>query len=216
MQKPDLIKTYSPLEERINIVSHALGAVLSVVALLMLIQHPGLAGNPKATVSFVVFGLSLMTLYIASTVYHASKQPVRRARLRVVDHAAIYVLIAGTYTPFTIITLNSMLGWTILCIAWGLALTGSILKIRFTGRYVLLSTLMYVAMGWLIVFAIKPLVANLDANGLRWLIVGGLSYTVGAIIYAIRRIPFNHAIFHVFILVGSICHFIAVYYYLLP
>jgi len=216
MQADKLIKTYSPLEERINIGSHALGAMLSIIALVLLVQHPGLHGDLKASISFIVFGLSLITLYLASTFYHGSKQPLRRARLRVIDHSAIYVLIAGTYTPFTVITLNSITGWTILCVAWGLALAGSVLKIRYTGRYTILSTSMYVAMGWLIIFAIKPLRENLSTNGQFWLVLGGLSYTVGAIIYSIRRIPLNHAIFHVFILIGSICHFIAVYFYLLP
>ena len=216
MQTNKLIKTYSPLEERINIGSHALGAILSIIALLLLVQHRGLDGDLKASISFIVFGLSLITLYLASTFYHASKQPIRRARLRVIDHAAIYVLIAGTYTPFTVITLNSTTGWTILCVAWGLALAGSILKIRYTGRYTILSTSMYVAMGWLIIFAIQPLRESLPASGQFWLALGGLSYTMGAIIYSIRHIPLNHAIFHVFILIGSICHFIAVYFYVLP
>lgn len=215
MQTDKLIKTYSLFEERINIGSHAIGAVLSIVALILLVRHPALDGDLKTGISFVVFGLSLITLYLASTFYHASQKPLRRARLRVIDHAAIYILIAGTYTPFTVITLNSKTGWVILCVAWGLALAGSILKIRYTGRYTVLSTSMYVVMGWLIIFAIQPLRENLDIDGQFWLLLGGLSYTVGAIIYSIRKIPLNHAIFHLFILIGSICHFIAVYFYVL-
>lgn len=210
------IKTYSQFEERINVGSHAIGAILSVIALVLLVQHPALDGDLKARVSFVVFGLSLIILYLASTFYHASRTPIRRARLRVIDHAAIYVLIAGTYTPFTIITLNSTSGWAIFCVAWGLAVTGSILKIRYTGQYAVLSTLMYVVMGWLILFAIQPLRENLNPNGQFWLTLGGVSYSIGAITYSIRQIPLNHAIFHVFILIGSICHFIAVYFYVLP
>jgi len=215
METDPRIKTYSPLAERINIASHALGLMLSLVALLLLLRHPDIEGQFKATVSFGVFGLSLVVLYLASTIYHASTTPAIRIRMRVVDHAVIYVLIAGTYTPFTLITLHSTLGRSLFFISWGLALSGIALKLFFTGRFKVLSTIMYVVMGWLIVFAIKPLMANLSEEGVFWLVLGGLSYTLGAVIYAIKSIKFNHAIFHVFVLSGSICHFISVYFYLL-
>jgi len=209
-------KTYSKLEESINVGSHAIGVVLSVVALIALSLHPAFFSNLKTTLSFTVFGLSLICLYLASTFYHASRDPRRRARLRVIDHAAIYVLIAGTYTPFTLITLNSTLGWVLFGISWGLALVGVVLKLRYTGQYSKLSTAMYLIMGWLIIFAITPLRENLDPNGMFWLVLGGIAYSVGAIIYGIRKIPMNHAIFHLFILIGSASHFVAVYFYILP
>lgn len=211
-----MIKTYSPAEERINVGSHALGLVLSLLASILLLQHPMLENQLKASISFGIFGLSLITLYLASTIYHSSKAPAFRARMRVLDHAAIYVLIAGTYTPYTLLTLDSELGWRLFYISWGMALSGVVLKLFFTGRFRLVSTLMYVVMGWLIVFAIDPLTDNLNSQGLFWLVLGGLCYTLGAVIYGIKAIQFNHAIFHVFVLLGSVCHFISVYFYVLP
>ncbi len=210
------VEHYCVIEEKINISSHALGFVLSVVAMVLLVRHAQMYGNIWHIVSFAIFGISLITLYAASTVYHSAKNPVFRNRLRVLDHAAIYILIAGTYTPFTLITLGGFTGWLIFSISWGMALVGIILKIFFTGRYDLLSTLMYVFMGWIIVFALDPLVDNLSADGLFWLVAGGLAYTLGAVLYSIKAIKFNHAIFHVFVLMGSACHFVAVYFYVLP
>ena len=128
----------------------------------------------------------------------------------------IYVLIAGTYTPFTLVTLHGTIGWMIFSAAWLMAIIGIILKLFFTGRYGLISTIMYIFMGWMIIFVIKPLVNNLAVSGLQWLIAGGIAYTVGAVLYGIKQIKFNHAIFHVFVLVGAMCHFITVYSYILP
>jgi len=207
---------YSPAEEKFNITSHAFGFVLSVVALVLLVRHASLYGNAWHIVSFGVFGISLITLYAASTVYHSAKKPVVRNRLRIVDHATIYILIAGTYTPFTLITLGGFEGWAIFAASWGMAVVGIILKIFFTGKYDLISTLMYVFMGWIIVFAIEPLIHNLSSEGLFWLVTGGVAYTLGAVLYSIKKIKFNHAIFHVFVLIGSACHFISVYFYVLP
>ena len=216
MKDTQTAKFYSPLEERINITSHAVGLALSIVATVLLVRHASLFGNAWHVVSFSIFGASLMALYSASTAYHSTKDPLLRNRLRVIDHATIYVLIAGTYTPFTLVTLNGTVGWVIFGVSWGMALSGIILKLFFTGKYNLVSTLMYVLMGWIIVFAIKPLVTNLSSEGLFWLIAGGLAYTFGAIIYSIKKIKFNHAIFHLFVLMGSACHFVSVYFYVLP
>ena len=210
------IAFYSPLEERINIASHAAGFILSVVALLMLVRQASMFGDVWHIVSFSVFGASLLILYAVSTIYHSTKDPGLRNTLRVVDHAAIYILIAGTYTPFTLITLGGVAGWSIFGVSWGMAFIGITLKIFFTGKYEVISTLMYVFMGWIIVFAIEPLVENLSSDGLFWLFAGGVSYTVGAILYSIDKVKFNHAIFHVFVLVGSFCHFVSVYFYVLP
>ena len=166
--------------------------------------------------SFSIFGASLVVLFAASTIYHSAKKPELRARLRIVDHASIYVLIAGTYTPFTLITLNGMAGWIIFSASWAMALTGIVLKLFFTGRFDLISTLVYVFMGWIIVFDLESLINKLSSGGLFWLVAGGLAYTVGAILYSIKKIKFNHAIFHVFVLLGAFCHFVAVYFYILP
>jgi len=209
-------KFYSPLEERINIFSHAAGLLLSMVAVVLLVTRASSYGNAWHIVSVAIFGASLIALYAASTTYHSATRAELRARLRVIDHATIYILIAGTYTPFTLITLTGPVGWTIFAASWGMAISGITLKLFFTGRFNLVSTLMYVFMGWIIIFAVKPLIANLSTAGLSWLVAGGLSYTIGAIIYSIKKVPLNHAIFHLFVLAGSICHFVAVYFYVLP
>lgn len=210
------ITYYSPKEEKFNVISHAIGLILSIVALVLLVVFASLEGSAWHIVSFSIYGASLIVLYAASTFYHNSKTPKLRYRLNIFDHASIYVLIAGTYTPFTLVVLNGWVGWTIFGLSWGLALTGVILKLFFIGKYDKISTIAYVLMGWLIVFAIKPLVQNLPIEGLMWLLGGGISYTVGAILYSFRKIKYNHAIFHVFVLLGSFCHFIAVFFYVLP
>jgi hemolysin III len=214
VSKAQDMKTYSALEERINIGSHAVGLVLSVFALIALLIRAFEYSDRAYLFSFSLFGLSLIALYAASTAYHAARAPLRRQRLRIIDHAAIYVLIAGTYTPFTLITLaGTTEGWVIFFLTWLMALCGIILKLFFTGRYTFISTAMYVLMGWIIVFAINPLLDTLPALGLEWLIAGGLAYTVGALVYAMKQIKYNHAIFHIFILMGSTCHFIAIYFF---
>ena len=210
------LKYYSPIEEKINIISHAVGFILSIIALVLLVRHATRHGDVWHIVSFSIFGASLIILYAASSFYHSAKKSELRNRLNIIDHASIYVLIAGTYTPFTLVTLKGTIGWVIFGISWGLALTGIILKLFFTGKYNLMSTIMYVLMGWVIVFAIKPLMNNLPLAGLLWLVACGISYTIGAILYGIKKIKFNHAIFHMFVLMGSFCHFMSVYFYVLP
>jgi hemolysin III len=210
------VKFYSPAEERINIASHALGLVLSLIGLVLLVVHANAQGNILHVASCAIFGTSLVMLYATSTIYHSARTPAFRHRLRVVDHAVIYVLIAGSYTPITLITMGGATGWLMFGITWGMAFTGIILKLFFTGRFTLLSTFMYVFMGWIIVFAIEPLIDNLPTKGLIWLLSGGIAYTLGAVLYAIKKIKFNHAIFHIFVLLGSACHFITVYFYVLP
>jgi hemolysin III len=207
---------YSVAEELINIYSHAVGALFSIVALVFLILRALQETGFQPIISFTVFGFSLILLYVTSTLYHRCKNPAQRKKLRVFDHVTIFILIAGTYTPFALITLEGWVGWVIFGFSWGLALTGTVLKLFYTGQYKILSTLMYVFMGWLVIFAIKPLIEKLPTAGLFWLLGGGLSYSLGAVLYSIRKIPFNHAIFHCFVLLGSICHFMSVYYYVLP
>jgi len=211
----DTTNHYSPLEEKTNIISHAIGLALSVVGTLLMLFRASGSGDILHIIGAGIFGASLIALYAASTLYHSAKDPKARARLRINDHATIYLLIAGTYTPFTLITLKGWIGWTVFGVSWGMAACGVVLKLFFTGRYNVLSTLMYVFMGWIIIFAIKPLVNSFSADGIFWLIAGGLAYTTGAVIYSIKKIPFNHAIFHMFVLLGSFCHFISVYVYVL-
>lgn len=207
---------YDPVEEKWNVRSHALGLILSVVALVLLVVFASKEGSVKHIVSFSIYGASLILLYSASTFYHYTQSPRLRHKLNIFDHAAIYVLIAGTYTPFTLVVLKGWVGWTIFGVSWGLAIVGIVFKLFFTGRFDKLSTAAYVLMGWLIVFAIKPLVNNLPFEGLMWLLGGGISYTLGAILYSIKKIKYNHAIFHIFVLLGSFCHFMAVFFYVLP
>ena len=216
MNKTETVKFYSPLEEKINILSHGVGGLLGVVALILLVMRANEFGGFWPMFSFCIFGVSLIVLYAASTIYHGAQEPRKRSRLRIMDHAAIYVLIAGTYTPFSLVTLQGPTGWAIFYTAWGIALAGIILKLFFTGRFNVLSTIMYVFMGWIIVFAIKPLINNLSSEGLVWLMAGGAAYTLGAMLYSIKKIPLNHAIFHMFVLIGSFCHFMAVYFYVVP
>ncbi len=209
-------KYYPPKEERLNIISHGVGFILSIFALILLVIKASSLGEMEYLISVSIFGASMVLLYAASTFYHSAKATRLRIRLNIIDHAAIYILIAGTYTPFALVTLEGTTGITILWIVWLLALAGVILKLFFTGKYNLISTIMYVAMGWLIIFAINPLMQNLSTEGLWWLFGGGISYTIGAILFMQKKLPYNHAIFHIFVLLGTFAHFISIYFYLIP
>ncbi|KIA88465.1 PAQR family membrane homeostasis protein TrhA [Kaistella jeonii] len=215
-EKQYIVHTYSALEEKLNVWSHFIGLLMSVVAMVLLIFRAIDLENIWAMISFPVFGLSMVVLYSASTLYHYSKSPKIRYRMNIVDHAAIYVLIAGSYTPFVLVSLNGAEGYTIFSIVWSIAFVGIIFKIFFTGRFNILSTVLYVAMGWLIIFSFKSLLQQLDFNGIIWLISGGVAYTLGAILYSIDKLKLNHAIFHLFVLLGTFCHFISVYFYVVP
>ena len=213
MDKKTNIQFYSPTEEKLNIWSHAFGIFLSIIALVLLIIKAVQQDNIWMMISFPIFGVSLILLYLASTLYHASKEPQKRFKLKVFDHAAIYVLIAGSYTPFTLVSLNGETGWLIFSMVWVMAFTGIMLKLFFTGKFKIVSTAMYVLMGWLIVFYFQELTAHLHEKGVFYLILGGVLYTIGAILYSIKKIKFNHAIFHFFVLAGSFCHFLSIYLY---
>ena len=213
MDKKTNIQFYSPTEEKLNIWSHAFGIFWSIIALVLLIIKAVQQHNIWMMISFPIFGVSLILLYLASTLYHASKEPQKRFKLKVFDHAAIYVLIAGSYTPFTLVSLNGETGWLIFSMVWVMAFTGIILKLFFTGRFKVISTAMYVLMGWLIIFYFQDLTAHLHEKGVFYLILGGVLYTIGAILYSIKKIKFNHAIFHFFVLAGSFCHFLSIYLY---
>ena len=213
-QQKIITQQYSNLEEKLNVWSHACGIFLSIIAWVLLMTKAIEKGNIWMMISFPIFGISLILLYLASTLYHSAKDPSKRFKLKIFDHAAIYVLIAGSYTPFTLVSLNGETGWFIFSIVWILAFTGIILKLFFTGRFKVLSTAMYVLMGWLIIFYFKELTANLHSDGVFYLILGGVFYTIGAVLYSIKKIKFNHAIFHVFVLGGSFCHFLSVYLYI--
>lgn len=206
---------YSKTEEIINVVTHGFGFLLSIAALSLLVTFASIDGTAWHIISFSIYGASLVILYFASTIFHLSRNQKTRNRLNVFDHASIYLLIAGTYTPFALVTLKGPWGWTIFGIVWGLAIAGIILKIFYTGRFNTLSTVLYILLGWIILIAISPLTAALPIIGLYWLLAGGISYTVGAVFFLMNKIPFNHAIFHVLIIIGSICHFVAVFWFVL-
>ncbi|WP_423818658.1 hemolysin III family protein [Salinimicrobium sp. TIG7-5_MAKvit] len=216
MKKPVKIKFYAPREEYLNVLSHGAGLGLSVLGLFLLIFKALELNNNRIILSFAIFGTSLILLYSASTLYHSTKNLRKRFTFKVFDHIAIFVLIAGTYTPFALVTLQGRTGWIILGVVWTIALLGTFLKLFFTGRFKIFSTLLYVGMGWVIVFAIEPLMENLSSQGLWWLLGGGLAYTIGAILYSISKIKYNHAIFHLCVLLGSFCHFMAIYLHVLP
>jgi len=207
----DLNQHYSDKEERLNVITHALGLLLSGIGLpFLIVKSFNFEGFWKPA-SLVIYGLSLIILYAASTFYHAAKDPRLRRKLNIFDHAAIYVLIAGTYTPFTILALEGSLGWMIFGLTWTFALIGIVLKLFYTGRFDKLSTALYLLMGWQIMFVINPLMERFTTEGLQLLFAGGVFYTIGAVLYSIKKLPYNHAIFHVFVVLGSVCHFFSVY-----
>jgi hemolysin III len=210
----ELNQYYSGKEERLNVITHAFGLLLSVIGLpFLILKALNFEGFWKPA-SLVIYGLSLIVLYAASTFYHAAKDPKLRRKFNIFDHAAIYVLIAGTYSPYTIILMDSTLGWTVFGLTWSFALLGIILKLFFTGRFDKLSTALYLLMGWQVVFVIKSLMEHLSTEGTQLLFAGGVFYTIGALLYSINRIPYNHAIFHVCVVLGSLFHFFSVFSFL--
>lgn len=214
MTQKKKIKFYSETEERLNVRSHALGIILSILGTILLLKESMNSGSSVRMISFLVFGTSMIVLYTASTMYHSATELQSRQRLRVLDHASIYVLIAGTYTPYTLLIVAPHSGYWLFYAIWGTALIGILLKLFYTGKFDILSTVMYVLIGWLAVFEFGTLTEHLPSGSWNLLIGGGIVYTVGAVLYAIKQIPYNHFIFHVCVLAGTICHFFSVYWYL--
>ncbi len=194
-----------------NSLTHGVGVPLSVAGLVLLLLEASGAGDAWRVVSTAIFGTTLILLYTASTLYHALRGEALRRRLRKFDHAAIFLLIAGTYTPFLLVTLRGPWGWSLFGVIWGLAVAGVVLKFWFAGRFKVASTLVYLVMGWLVVLALKPLVAALPSGGLTWLIAGGACYTLGTVFYLWRRLAYHHAVWHLWVLGGSVCHWVAIY-----
>ncbi len=204
------------INEIANSVTHGLGALLAIAALVLLVVFANIYGNVWHLVSFSIYGSTLIILYMSSTLYHSIQIPRIKNILRVIDHSAIYVLIAGTYTPFTLVTLREGQGWALFGVIWGLALAGIIYKTFFINRFEVISTLFYPVMGGLIVFFIRDLQANLALPGVILLAAGGVSYIFGMLFYAARDKLLMHAIWHLFVLGGSACHFFAILFYVLP
>lgn len=209
-------RPYTTAEEVANSVIHGIGAGLAVAALAVLVTFAATGGDAWRVVSFAVYGATLVVLYTSSTLYHALRAPRAKEALRTLDHAAIFLLIAGSYTPFTLVTLRGPWGWTLFGLIWGLAALGILLKLFAGSRLGRAQLLFYITMGWLVVIAIKPLLGALPVAGLAWLAIGGLCYMVGVIFYRWHRLRFHHAVWHLFVLGGSLSHFLCVFWYVLP
>ena len=203
-------------EEIANAITHGIGALLSIAGLIILIVFASLKGDVWHIVSFSIFGACLVLLYTASTLYHSLQGRRVKKVFRIMDHAAIYMLIAGTYTPFTLTLLRGGWGWSLFGIVWGLGLAGILFKVFFVNRFNVVSTIVYLLMGWMILIAGKPLIEHVPTGGLYFLLAGGAAYSLGTIFYLWEKLPFHHAIWHLFVLAGSICHFFAVLFYILP
>lgn len=203
-------------EELVNAITHGVGALLSVAGLITLMVVSFTGGDVWRMTSLTIYGASLTILYLASTLYHSFHHPKTKHYLRIFDHSAIYVLIAGSYTPFALITLREHGGITLFFVMWGITLVGIVFKLFFVKRFNRLSTLLYIAMGWMALFVYEPFVNNMDTNGLYLVIAGGLIYTLGAVFFLWEKLPYNHSIWHLFVMGGSLCHFLAIYYFVAP
>ena len=208
--------TYSEEEELANRLTHSLAAAISLVGIVFLVTAASQTGDPYRIVSSAIFCGSLTIFYVISTLYHTIRSPRSRYVFRVLDHAGIYLVIAGTYTPFTLVPLRESSGWILFGVVWGLAIAGAIFKSFMTHRLAFLAPVFYIALGWLIVVDLEGLLTLVPFRGVLWLVAGGLFYTVGIIFYAIDRIPYNHAIWHVFVVAGSLCHYLSILWYVLP
>jgi hemolysin III len=205
------------VEEIANCVTHGFGLVLSVAGLVALVLIAWLYGDGwNVVVSGGVYGASLVTLYLASTLYHGARSARAKKILQVVDHCCIYLLIAGTYTPFTLVMLRGGWGWTLFGLVWGIAVAGILFRLIFGNRYRPVAVASYVLMGWLCVIAAKPIIAHAPLGAILWIVAGGVAYTSGVFFFASERIPHSHAIWHLFVLGGSVCHYVAVVLYVLP
>lgn len=206
---------YTPEEERLNRITHGLAVLASCTGMVFLVIASAQTGDPYRIVSASVFGVILTSFYLVSTLYHSVHTPKVRNLFRILDHAFIFLVIAASYTPFVLVTMRQNGGWTLFGVVWGLALAGVVFKSLATHRFAFLAPVLYVAMGWLIVIRIDTLLDLMPQAGVFWLFAGGVIYTLGLFFYAIDRIPCNHAIWHVFVVGGSFCHFQAIYHYVI-
>jgi len=207
---------YSYAEEIANSVTHGLGMLLSIGGLAVLVGFASVYGNVWHITACSVFGATLILAYATSTLYHSIPLPAAKRVLKILDHSAIYLLIAGTYTPFTLVSLRGPWGWSLFGAIWGLAVLGIVLKATMLGRISGISTAVYLAMGWIVLIAIKPMFGAVENGGLLLLLAGGLAYSCGVIFYLWHRLPYNHAIWHLFVLAGSLCHFFSILFYVIP
>ena len=214
VSKPDPMYTMG--EEIAHSVSHGIGAGLAVAALSVLVMHAYYFGDAWRIASFTVYGVSLICVFLSSTLYHAMQHPPTKRVFRILDHAAIFLLIAGTYTPFTLVTLRGAFGWTMFAVVWVLAVAGIVLKVAYLNRLQKIGHWMYLGMGWLGVVAFYPLVQVLPWPGIVWLVAGGLLYSIGVIFYVGHRFNYTHFVWHLFVMAGALCHFLAILFYVTP
>jgi hemolysin III len=203
-------------EEVVNSITHGIGVLLGIAALVLMVVYATMDGSVYGIVSGAIFGASLIIAYASSAIYHAILYPPIKRFFRIMDHSCIFLLIAGTYTPFCLVTLNGPLGWTLFGVVWGLAIIGITMKFLYFDSFKVLSTAIYIGMGWLAVAVVVQLLHNLPLWGCLWMLAGGLAYTIGVIFFVYERVPFFHAVWHLFVLAGSICHFFAIYFYVMP
>jgi hemolysin III len=204
---------YTKKEEIVNAITHGIGVLLSITALVFLILKSVSTGSTFHVVTYTIYGATMILLYLSSTLVHSFPEGKAKDIFEIFDHSAIYLFIAGTYTPFTLIVIDGAMGWTLLSVVWGIAIVGVVFKSFFVKRFILISTVLYVVMGWLIVIAWNPLVTALPQGGLVLLVVGGVLYTIGSIFYVWRGFHYHHAVWHVFVLLGTMAHFFAVLFY---
>lgn len=207
---------YTPFEELFNTLSHGIGVILSIVALILMLYSVSPVNDGWRLAASIIYGSSLILLYSSSTLYHAVTNVSAKFRLRQLDHAAIFILIAGTYTPFTLINLRENWGIPLFSVIWCIAIVGVIIELATGLKYKKLSLTLYLGMGWLVIIAIQPMLEHVETGGLLLLLAGGLSYSLGVIFYAWKRLYMHHAIWHLFVLTGSVMHFLAVYFFVLP
>lgn len=208
---------YTLGEEIAHAITHGLGALLGIAGLAVLMVAAATRGTGAwQVVPCAIYGAMLIMMFTVSTLYHSLPQPRVKKIFRVLDHQMIFLMIAGSYTPFVLITLRGALGWWLFGVVWGIAALGLVFKAFFTGRFGKITTGLYLLMGWIIVFALKPLLAGMSAGGVRWLVAGGLCYTLGAVVYLFKRVRYHHAVWHLLVLGGSICHYFAILWHVLP
>jgi hemolysin III len=207
---------YSLGEEIANAVTHGIGSVFGIAALVILVVLAARQGDIWRIVTFSIYGLTLILLYLASTLYHGLRHPGAKRVFRIFDHSSIFLLIAGTYTPFLLICLRGVWGWSLFGVIWALAVGGIVLKAVSINRLKKLSVLVYIAMGWLIVVALKPMLTALPRPAIWWLLAGGVCYTGGVVFYSMKSVRFSHSVWHLCVLAGSMCHFFAILLYVLP
>lgn len=207
---------YTVREELANSITHGIGAALSMAGLVVLTTFSCLRGDAWLITGTTIFGVSLVALYTTSTLYHSFRSAAVKHVLRKFDHAAIFLLIAGSYTPFLLVTLRGPWGWSLFGVIWGLAAAGIVLKFWFAGRFRVASTLIYVAMGWLVLTVLRPLLVVFPREGFWLLLAGGLCYTGGAAFYLWKRLPYHHAVWHLWVMAGSACHWATVFFYVVP